>query len=185
MKIHRIRHMFRFHIITLFPDLFKSYCSTSIIGRGCSSGAVKIELFNPRDFCTDKYRRVDDTPYGGGAGMVMKPEPVFAAFEAIQRLSSSPVIITSPRGQTLTQKLAHELAQTQENELTIICGHYEGMDERISTLATHQISLGDFVLTGGELRFGQIGHPDYFSQSVSGFPIVAVADDKLQLHLTR
>lgn len=143
--------MFTFHIITLFPALFESYCSTSVIGRGCAGGALKIELYNPRNFCTDKYRRVDDTPYGGGAGMVMKPEPVFAAFEAISRKSKSPVILTSPRGQQLTQKLAHQLAQTKENELTIICGRYEGVDERISTLCTHEISLGDFVLTGGEL----------------------------------
>src|SRR5271170_5841692 len=119
--------MFRFHIITLFPALFESYCSTSIIGRGCTAGKLKIDLYNPRDFCTDKYKRVDDTPYGGGAGMVMKPEPLFATFEAIQRLSNSPVIITTPRGQSFTQKLAHQFAETKEKDLTIICGRYEGM----------------------------------------------------------
>ena len=141
--------MFCFYIITLFPALFESYCSTSIIGRGCNADALKIETYNPRDFCTDKYRRVDDTPYGGGAGMVMKPEPVFAAFESIKRKKNSPVIITNPRGEKLTQKLAHQFAEAKE--LTIICGRYEGMDERISALASHEISLGDFILTGGEL----------------------------------
>ncbi len=126
--------MFRFHIISLFPDLFESYCSTSIIGRGRKSEALELKLYNPRDYCTDNYRRVDDTPYGGGAGMVMKPEPIFAAFETIKRKPNSPVILTSPRGQVLTQKLAHEFAEIKEQELTIICGRYEGMDERISTL---------------------------------------------------
>jgi len=143
--------LFVFHIITLFPEMFETYCSTSIIGRGCESGVLKIELYNPRDFCTDNYRRVDDTPYGGGAGMVMKPEPIFAAFESIKRKSNSPVILTTPRGQVFTQKLAHDFAEREENELTIICGRYEGIDERVATLSTHEISLGDFVLTGGEL----------------------------------
>src|SRR5258708_1839623 len=91
--------MFSFHVISLFPELFDVYCSTSILGRGRNSGAIKLQTYNPRDFCTDSYRRVDDTPYGGGAGMVMKPEPIYAAFESIKRKLDSPVILTTPRGQ--------------------------------------------------------------------------------------
>ena len=143
--------MFNFHIISLFPEIFDTYCTTSIIGRGCEGGAIQVQIYNPRDFCTDKYRRVDDTPYGGGAGMVMKPEPLFAAFESIQRHTNSPVLLTSPRGQVFSQKLAHDFADNKSQEITIICGRYEGIDERVATLATHEISLGDFVLTGGEL----------------------------------
>jgi len=143
--------MFCFRVITLFPTLFESYCSTSIIGRGCSNGSLKIELYNPRDFCSDNYRRVDDTPYGGGAGMVMKPEPVFAAFDSIKRKADSPVLLTSPRGKPFKQKMAHLFSQTKEQEITIICGRYEGTDERISSLVTDEVSLGDFILTGGEL----------------------------------
>jgi tRNA (guanine37-N1)-methyltransferase len=143
--------MFNFHVISLFPEIFETYGSTSILGRGHTSGAIKIEIHNPRDFCTDNYRRVDDTPYGGGAGMVMKPEPLYASFESIKRKIDSPVILTSPRGQPFTQKLAHEFAENKTEELTIICGRYEGVDERVASLATHEISMGDFVLTGGEL----------------------------------
>ncbi len=143
--------MFNFHIISLFPEIFDTYCTTSIIGRGCENGSIKVQAYNPRDFCTDKYRRVDDTPYGGGAGMVMKPEPLFAAFESIQRHPNSPVLLTSPRGQIFSQKLAHDFADNKSQEITIICGRYEGIDERVATLSTHEISLGDFVLTGGEL----------------------------------
>lgn len=143
--------MFQFHIISLFPEIFDCYCSTSILGRGCTNGAINVQVHNPRSFCTDNYRRVDDTPYGGGAGMVMKPEPLYSTFESVKRKSDSPVIITTPRGQQFTQKLAHEFAENKTEELTIICGRYEGIDERVAKLATHEISLGDFVLTGGEL----------------------------------
>jgi len=143
--------MFNFHIISLFPELFDIYCATSILGRGCEAGAIRVQTYNPRDFCTDKYRRVDDTPYGGGAGMVMKPEPLYAAFESIKRIDESPVILTSPRGQPFTQKLAHQFSENPTKELTIICGRYEGIDERVAKLATHEISMGDFILTGGEL----------------------------------
>jgi len=143
--------MFRCNIISLFPEIFSVYCSTSILGRGQNNNAIKIEVCNPRDFCTDNYRRVDDTPYGGGAGMVMKPEPLFAAFESIKRKNDSPVILTTPRGIPFSQKLAHKFAENKTEELTIICGRYEGIDERVAALATHEISIGDFVLTGGEL----------------------------------
>lgn len=141
--------MLRFHIITLFPELISLYCSTSIIGRGISAKQIDVKTYNPRDYCTDKYRKVDDTPYGGGAGMVLKPEPFFAAFESIERSERSPVLLMTPQGTPFKQDLAINLAQ--QKDITLLCGHYEGFDERIHTLATDEISLGDFVLTGGEL----------------------------------
>lgn len=141
--------MLNFHIITLFPELIQAYCSTSIIGRGIERGELSVRTYNPRDFCSDKYRKVDDTPYGGGAGMVLKPEPFYAAFESIQRKDNSPVVLTSPQGKPFKQKLAWSLSK--ETDLTILCGHYEGFDERIGSLATLEISTGDYVLTGGEL----------------------------------
>jgi tRNA (guanine37-N1)-methyltransferase len=108
-----------------------------------------VKTYNPRDFCQDKYRKVDDTPYGGGAGMLMKPEPIFAAVESIERKPGSPVIFLSAHGRQFTQQIARDLSL--ETDIVILCGHYEGIDERIKTLITQEISLGDFVLTGGEL----------------------------------
>lgn len=141
--------MLNFHVVTLFPELISSYCSVSMMHRGIQSGAISVKTYNPRDFCTDKYRKVDDTPYGGGAGMVLKPEPFFAAVESIPRKTDSPVILMTPQGRPFKQNTADKLAT--ESDITIICGHYEGFDERIRSLCTHEISLGDFVLTGGEL----------------------------------
>jgi len=141
--------MLKFHVITLFPELIETYCSTSIVGRGIQAERLVVATYNPRDFCLDKYRKVDDTPYGGGPGMVLKPEPFFAAFESIDRQPGTPVLLMTPQGLPFHQVLAESLAA--QPEITIICGHYEGFDERIRTLATHEISLGDFVLTGGEL----------------------------------
>jgi tRNA (guanine37-N1)-methyltransferase len=141
--------MLRFHIITLFPELINTYCSTSIIGRGVQAKSIEINTYNPRDFCLDKYRKVDDTPYGGGAGMVLKPEPFFAAFESIRKKEDTPVLLMTPQGTPFKQELAESLAES--SDITIICGHYEGFDERIRTLATHEITMGDYVLTGGEL----------------------------------
>jgi tRNA (guanine37-N1)-methyltransferase len=141
--------MLRFHVITLFPELIESYCSASIIGRGLKAGKLSLATYNPRDFCADKYRKVDDTPYGGGAGMVLKPEPIFAAFESIERPANSPVILLTPQGIPFTQALAQKFAQ--EKHITLICGHYEGFDERIRSLASHEVCIGDFVVTGGEL----------------------------------
>ncbi len=141
--------MLSFHVITLFPDLIETYCSTSIIGRGVEAGRIAVATVNPRNFCTDRYRKVDDTPYGGGAGMVLKPEPFFAAVESVERKSDSPVLLMTPQGLPFKQELAESLSGWQH--IVIICGHYEGFDERIRTLATHEVSAGDFVLTGGEL----------------------------------
>lgn len=141
--------MLNFHIITLFPELIETYCSYSIISRGIKNNELSVKTYNPRDFCQDKYRKVDDTPYGGGAGMVLKPEPFFAAFESIERTNGSPVVLTTPQGKPFKQDVAWSLAE--EKDITIFCGHYEGFDERICSLATMHLSTGDYVLTGGEL----------------------------------
>lgn len=141
--------MLTFHVITLFPELVTTYCSWSIVARGIEAEKIAVKVYNPRDYCSDRYRKVDDTPYGGGAGMVLKPEPIYAAFESISRAADSPVFIMSPQGRVFDQKLAHQLAET--TDITIICGHYEGFDERIRQLASDELSIGDFVMTGGEL----------------------------------
>lgn len=142
--------MLHFHVVTLFPELISTYVETSIIGRGIKAERLSVRTYNPRDFATDSYRKVDDTPYGGGAGMVLKPEPFFAAFESIERPADSPVLLMSPQGDRFAHNSAAKLAET-ESHITILCGHYEGFDERIRTLATHEFSVGDYVLTGGEL----------------------------------
>src|SRR6516165_2431928 len=141
--------MLTFHVITLFPDLIDTYCSTSILGRGQTKGHFSLKTYNPRDFCQDKYRKVDDTPYGGGSGMLLKPEPIFAALESMKLKAGSPVIFPSPHGRLLTQEMVKSFAL--ETDIVIICGHYEGIDERIRSLVTDEFSLGDFVITGGEL----------------------------------
>ncbi len=138
-----------FHVITLFPELIDEYCSVSIVSRGIKAGHLAIKTYNPRTFCADKYRKVDDTPYGGGAGMVLKPEPFFAAFESVERSLDSPVLLATPQGRPFVQERAEALAHSKD--ITLICGHYEGFDERIRTLATEEFSVGDYVLTGGEL----------------------------------
>lgn len=120
-----------------------------MVHRGIQAGVISVKTYNPRDFCLDKYRKVDDSPYGGGAGMVLKPEPFFAAFESIQRAANSPVLLMTPQGQPFKQAFANGLSG--ETDVTLLCGHYEGFDERIRTVATHEVSIGDFVLTGGEL----------------------------------
>jgi len=141
--------MLRFDVITLFPDLIDLYTHTSIIGRGIAAEKITVAHHNPRDFCLDKYKKVDDTPYGGGAGMVLKPEPFFATFESIERKADAPVILVSPQGLPFNSKMAETLSK--EEQITFFCGHYEGFDERIATLATEEVSIGDFVITGGEL----------------------------------
>lgn len=143
--------MINFHVITLFPELIERYCSVSIVKRGIEKGELQVNSYNPRDFCLDKYRKVDDTPYGGGAGMVLKPEPFFAAFESIEeeKRKKARVLLMSPQGLPFRQKEAEELSK--EEEIVLICGHYEGFDERIRSLADTEYSVGDYVLTGGEL----------------------------------
>ena len=142
----------RFDIFTLFPEMFRGPLDESILARARERGLLEIALHNPRDVTTDRHHIVDDYPYGGGAGMVMKPEPLFTAVEAAveQIAPGGPVILLSPQGRVFTQEIARALSD--ERQITLICGHYEGVDERIRQhLATDEISLGDFVLTGGEL----------------------------------
>lgn len=140
----------RFDIVTLFPDFFTSPLGTSLVGRALRRQIAQVYLTNPRDFTTDKHHKVDDIPYGGGVGMVMKPEPIFAAVESLPQLSRREVILLTPQGQAMTQPLFKTLAADYD-QLVLICGHYEGVDERVLHLVTREVSLGDFVLTGGEI----------------------------------
>ncbi|NLY89202.1 MAG: tRNA (guanosine(37)-N1)-methyltransferase TrmD [Firmicutes bacterium] len=138
-------------ILTLFPEMFTGPFSCSIIKRAVDKGLVELETVNLRDFAKDRHRTVDDTPYGGGPGMVLKPEPVFDAVAAItgKKGQKSYTVLTTPQGEVFRQQIAAELACKEE--LLFICGHYEGYDERIRTLADRELSIGDYVLTGGEL----------------------------------
>ena len=137
-----------FDIFTLFPDMFQGPFAESMLKRAQERGLLSIALHNIRDATSDKHHVVDDYPYGGGVGMVMKPEPIFTAVEAVYQ--GGPIILLSPQGRLFNQQIAHELAQ--ESRATLLCGHYEGVDERVCRhLATDELSIGDYVLTGGEL----------------------------------
>ncbi len=140
----------RFDIVTLFPDFFTSPLSSGLLGKALAKNIAQVNLVNPRDFTVDKHRRVDDEPYGGGVGMLMKPEPIFAAVESLPILPRREVILMTPQGQTLNQPMLVEFA-TDYDQLVVICGHYEGVDERVLHLVTREVSLGDFVLTCGEI----------------------------------
>lgn len=162
----------RIDILTLFPEMFSAYLNESILKRAQDSGRVSIHLHNIRDYTTDKHHITDLPPFGGGGGMILKAEPIFAAAEAVSReplaasehspaasgqppaanlsISQSPIILLTPQGRTFSQKIAEELAQ--HKRFMLICGRYEGVDERVRQyLVTDEISIGDFVLTGGEL----------------------------------
>ena len=143
-----------FDIMTLFPDLVENVLSESVIGRAQKSGAIEINCHNIRDFSKDKHRRVDDTPYGGGKGMLMMAPPIYDCYEHIiaskEEGRTRKVIYTSPRGTVFNQKKAEELSKY--DDLVILCGHYEGVDQRIiDEIIDEEISIGDFVLTGGEI----------------------------------
>ncbi|MBG1266483.1 tRNA (guanosine(37)-N1)-methyltransferase TrmD, partial [Nostoc sp. WHI] len=140
----------RFDIVTLFPDCFNSVLNSGLLGKALAKQIAEVHLVNPRDFTTDKHRKVDDEPYGGGVGMLMKPEPIFTAVESLPILPRREVILMSPQGQTINQPLLKELT-TNYDQLVVICGHYEGVDERVLHLVTREVSLGDFILTGGEI----------------------------------
>ena len=138
-----------FDVLTLFPEMFDSM-KQSIIGRAIENDLISINLINIRDFSKDKHKHVDDTPYGGGAGMVMRPDVVYDAYKSIKNYKNKKVIYMSPKGNVLNQNKAKELAK--ENDLIILCGHYEGIDERVlEKIVDEEISIGDYVLTGGEL----------------------------------
>lgn len=140
----------RFDVLTLFPEIIESYCSVSIMKRAREGDVYSLNTINPRDFTLDKHNKVDDTPYGGGAGMVLMPQPYIDAYDSVEKLENSITIMLSPQGEPLNEKLVLDLAQY--NQIIMLCGHYEGFDERIrEIIKPKEISLGDFVLTGGEL----------------------------------
>lgn len=138
----------KINILTLFPNMFDGFLTESIIKRAIDKEKVNINITNIRDFTTDKHKHVDDTPYGGGAGMLLKCEPIFNAVNAVKS-DKSKVIMLTPEGEKFNQKMAYELSK--EEDLIFICGHYEGFDERIKSIVDKEISIGDFVLTGGEI----------------------------------
>lgn len=141
----------KFIFITLFPELIEQACGHSIIKRAVDAGLLSVSCINPRDFTTDRHRTVDDTPCGGGAGMVLKPEPFSAAIAAAKSLSPQGLVVAlTPGGKTLCQRQVEQMA-AQGQALIFLCGHYEGFDERILEQADIKISIGDYVLTGGEL----------------------------------
>lgn len=157
----------RFYVLTLFPDMIRDGLNHSIIKRGIDSGIIEIIPIDIRDFSTNKHRQVDDYPYGGGAGMVMQPQPIYDAYCSIKdKLSeNSPVLYMSPQGRVFDQKMAEKLSKL--NDMVILCGHYEGVDERIiEEIVTDEVSIGDFVLTGGELPAMSI--IDSVSRLISG-----------------
>jgi tRNA (guanine37-N1)-methyltransferase len=144
----------RIDVFTLLPQVFPPYLESSILLRARTRGLLQVEVHNIRDFAHDKHRTTDDIPYGGGGGMVMKPEPVYEAVETVLGILEGeappcPIILLTPQGQLFRQGEARALSE--HDRIAVICGRYEGFDERIRALATHEISVGDFVLTGGEL----------------------------------
>ncbi len=145
----------RFDVLTLFPEAFESFLKTSIIGRAIEDKKLEVNLFNIRDFTEDKHKKVDDVPYGGGAGMVMTCQPLFDSIKHVKGLlkDNAPVIFMSPKGDTLSQPLSQQLADQHRNaRIILLCGHYEGIDQRvIDTLVDRELSVGNYVLTGGEL----------------------------------
>ena len=138
----------RISILTLFPEMFSIF-DHSIIGRAREKGLVNLEYYNIRDYSLNKHKKVDDYPYGGGAGMVMTPQPIIDSIKAAKEKNSGKVIFLGPRGKTFNQEMAQELSK--EENLIFLCGHYEGIDERAYKHIDMEVSLGDFVLTGGEM----------------------------------
>ena len=142
----------KFHVLTLFPEMIEQGFHSSITGRAMEKGLLQLDAVNIRDYAVNKHMRVDDYPYGGGAGMVMQAEPVYRCYQAVQEKIGYPVrvIYLTPQGKVFNQKMAEEFAR--EEDLIFLCGHYEGIDERVlEEIVTDPVSIGDYVLTGGEL----------------------------------
>lgn len=176
----------RFDVITIFPAMFGPVFEQGVIGRAIQRGVVEVATHDLRSFTHDRHRQVDDMPFGGGPGMVMKPEPVIEAVEKVRAANQGPVILMEPWGETLDQRLAGELAH--EQGLIIVCGRYEGIDDRVrSALNAREISIGDYVLSGGEIPAmvlvdavarlipGVVGDPgsldqDSFADEMTGWP---------------
>lgn len=141
-----------FHVLTLFPEMIMDSINTSITGRAINNGLINVEAINIRDFAGNKHGQVDDYPYGGGAGMVMQPEPVYKSYESVvEKIGYKPrVVYLTPQGKVFNQAMAEEFSK--EKDLVFLCGHYEGIDERVlEMIVTDNVSIGDYVLTGGEL----------------------------------
>ena len=140
----------RFDVLTLFPELIQSHMDFSIMKRAKEDGIIDINTINPRDYTLDRHKKVDDTPYGGGAGMVLMPQPYVDAYEGVNKLENSITLMMTPQGEPFDDKMSNELAQY--DQIIILCGHYEGYDERIrDIIKPKEVSIGDFILTGGEL----------------------------------
>lgn len=155
-----------FDIITLFPEVINSYSNSSIVKRGIEKGIISVNPYNLRDYSLDKHKKVDDTPYGGGGGMVLACQSVFDCYEAIKKEKNFEFIMLTPQGEKYNQKTAVELSK--KDQLILLCGHYEGFDERIRIgLSPREISIGDYVLTGGEL--GALVIMDSVSRNLEGF----------------
>ncbi len=140
--------MKKFHILTIFPEFFEGFVNTGIVSKAVKKGLVYLNTVNLRDYTADKHRTVDDVVYGGGPGMLLKPEPIFRAYEEISKEKKPYVLITEPWGRRFDQKFAQELSE--KDEIMIICGRYEGVDERVKAIVDQEVSIGDFVLSGGE-----------------------------------
>ena len=171
-----INHRIKFDVITIFPEMFGDFSRGGVFGRALSSGLIELGIRDLREFTHDKYRKVDDYPFGGGPGMVFRPEPVFEAVESMVGTQSDnvPIILMSPQGRPLTNKIASEFSSN--SQMVIICGRYEGFDERIRThLASDEISIGDYVISGGELA------SMVFMDSVSRF-VPGVLGDQTSAH---
>jgi tRNA (guanine37-N1)-methyltransferase len=176
----------RFDVVTIFPGMFGHVFQQGVVGRAIERGVIELHAHDLRRHTHDRHQQVDDMPFGGGPGMVMKPEPVIEAVEAVRELNRGPVILTEPWGEQLDQKLAAELAR--EPGLVIVCGRYEGIDDRVRTaLGAREISIGDYVLSGGEIPAmviidsvarlipGVVGDPgslaqDSFADELTGWP---------------
>ena len=140
----------RFDVLTLFPEFIESYCNFSIMKRAKEGEVFTLNTVNPRDFTEDKHKKVDDYPYGGGAGMLLMPQPFVDAYDSVEKLENSITVMLSPQGEPLTENLVLDLAKY--DQIIMLCGHYEGFDERIrEIIKPKELSIGDFVLTGGEL----------------------------------
>ena len=176
----------RFDVVTIFPRIFDPFLEVGVVGRARQRGVIEFHAHDLRDFAHDAHRQVDDAPFGGGPGMVLKPEPVFEAVDAIRSSNAGPVVLFEPWGEPFTQQVAQELAS--EPGLILLCGRYEGMDERVrAELADRELSIGDYVLSGAEIPAlvlvdavarllpGVVGDPrsleeDSFSGDLLGFP---------------
>lgn len=149
---------------TTFPSFFENSCGVSIMGRAVEAGLLEFQAINIRDFTEDKHRTTDDSPYGGGAGMLMKPEPIFRMLDSLKLPENSRVVLMSPAGKTFNQNIAREMSHAPA--ITFICGHYEGIDERVASVCTDWLSLGDFIMTGGE--FSALAMADAITRLIPG-----------------